>query len=249
MAMTLVTVACGMYGGSAKAGLPVFDYSNFTTNLKDYFEKIAEWKKTVEHYKGVIDHYTAQVAFWETQYNKIASLNLDLLQLEQDFKPIDADYGVDVMCPGASTSVIDKVTSSLVSIANPNADVVGEQQKICVKIVRTKNRKYNDTVQYLTTLGADVGALAKITELRASLGGKLNPGDTQGIVQETQRYSSKMQLDKERWETSMRQYDSQIKLLEDQQIVLSRRALRGKPSLWGTLVNTAVLQGALSVNK
>jgi len=242
MAMTLVTVACGMYGGLAKAGLPVFDYTNFTTNFKDYLEKIAEWQKTM-------DHYSAQVAFWETQYNKIANLNLDLLQLEQDFKPIDADYGIDVMCPGADTSVIDKVTSSLASIANPNADVVGEQQKICAKVVRIKNRKYNDTVEYLTTLTGDVGSMAKITQLRASLGGKLNPGDTQGLMQETQRYSSKMQLDKERWETSMRQYDSQIKILEDQQVVLSKRALHGKPSLWGTLVNTAVLQGALSVNK
>ncbi|PTR33092.1 hypothetical protein C8J98_104308 [Luteibacter sp. OK325] len=245
-----LTVASATHVEPARAtGFPVIDIAAITNALQNYGEQIARWGETVKHYTDVMDHYAAQAAFWQQQLNKLRALDLDLFTIEQDFKVVDADYGVEEMCPGASpTSIVDSVTSALASAINPDGDVVGEQQKICVKMVRTKNRKYNDTVAYLGSLRMDTDNFLQITAKRlAELGN--SPGNTQGLTLETQRYSSNMQLAKDKWQTAMAQYDIQLGLLAQQQTVLSKRAMSGKPSIWGTLVNTAALQGALSINK
>ncbi|WP_448100800.1 hypothetical protein [Luteibacter jiangsuensis] len=249
IAIALFVMSAGVPIEQARAGMPVFDYSNFAQNVKSFFTELEQWKTTADQYTKVWSHYIEEAAFWQQQLNKLKSLNLSMFELEQNFAKVDADYGIDVMCPGANpSSVIDTVTSSLASLINADADIVGQQQKICVKIVRTQNRKYNDTVDYLQSLTKQTSSFVEITQARLSAIGT-SPGNTEGLTQETARYSANLQLAREKWETSMHQLDVQIDLLKQQQTVLARRALNGKPSLWGTLVNTAALQGALTINK
>lgn len=247
--VAVLTMASSMSSEPAKAGMPVIDYTAIAQAAKNFQDQLTRWKATWDHYGKVISHYTEQVAFWQQQLNKLRNLDLQLFDIEQNFTEIAPDYGVDIMCPGASpSSIVDKVTSSLASMVNPKADIVGEQQKMCVKIVMTQNRKYNDTIVYLQSLRKQTDSFMEITDMRLKAIGN-SPGNTEGLMQETERYSANLQLAKEKWQTSMDQYDVQLELLKQQQMVLSKRALNGQPSIWGTLVNTAVLQGALKLNQ
>ena len=249
VAVATLVIACGMHSEPARAGLPVFDYSAFANAIKDFFAQAERWTATTEQFGKVLDHYGKQVAFWEQQLNKLRSLNLQLFQLEQDFQPVDADYGIDVMCPGAQpSSIVDSVTSALTSAINADGDVIGEQQKLCIKIVRTKNRKYNDTVAYLASLHTSTDSFIDLTTMRLTEIGN-SPGNTEGLGVETERYAANLELSRNKWQTAMEQYDIQLGLLTEQQTVLSKRAMSGKPSIWGTLVNTAALQAALTINK
>ncbi|MDR6935020.1 hypothetical protein [Luteibacter sp. 3190] len=45
----------------------------------------------------------------------------------------------------------------------------------------------------------------------------------------------------------MKQQETIIAMLTQKQSILSRRAMNGKPSVWGTLVNTLTLQAALKL--
>ncbi|UPG95816.1 hypothetical protein [Luteibacter aegosomatissinici] len=243
-----LTVTCSLHTDTAKAGMPVIDYTAISQAAINFQKELLQWGKTLAHYGQVMQHYTEQAAFWQQQLNKLQSLDLDLFQLEQNFTTIDQNYGVDIMCPGASSSIIDKVTSSLTSLVNPNSDVLGQQKTICANIVRTENRKYNDTVLYLQSLRKQTDNFLQITAMRLTQIGN-SPGNTEGLTQETERYSANMELAKTKWESSMQQYDIQLNLLKQQQTVLARRALNGQDSVWGQVVNTVALKIALTGNQ
>lgn len=243
-----LTVACSFHTEPAKATLPVIDYSAIIQSAQAFESRLEEWGKTYAHYAQVIQHYEAQAAFWQQQLNKLRSLDFELFQLEQDFAPIDQNYGVDVMCPGASSSIIDKVTSSLTSLVNPDSDIITQQKNICANIVRTENRKYNDTVKYLQALRQQTDEFVQLTSMRKNEVGN-SPGNTEGMIEEINRYQANMQLAKTGWESSMQQYEVQIGLLKQQQTVLSRRALNGQNSVLGQVVNTVALKIALTGNQ
>lgn len=243
-----LTLTCSLHTEPARAGMPVIDYTAITQAAMNFQKELLQWGKTLAHYGEVAQHYTQELAFWQQQLNKLQSLDLDLFQLEQNFTTIDQNYGVDIMCPGASSSVIDKVTSSLASLVNPDADVLGQQKTICANIVRTQNRKYNDTVLYLQSLRKQTDSFLQITAMRITEIGN-SPGNTQGLTQETARYSASMELAKTKWDSSMQQYDVQLNLLRQQQTVLARRALNGQNSVWGQVVNTVALKIALDANQ
>lgn len=255
MVVASLSVASASYMEPARS-IPVFDAANFGQNAQTLSENFARWAETVAHYgkeiahyKDVMDHYTKQIAFWNEQLNNLRSFNFTLFQYQQTFTSIPKNYGVDVLCPGSSSgSLVDKVTSSLTSFIDTESDIVSQQQGICAKIVLTQNSKYNDTVEYLNSLLKQTKSLEEITASRINDIGK-SPGNTEGLLQETQRFSATFQMSKENWETRMQQYDIQIELLKHQQMILAKQAMNGKPTIWGTLVNTAVLQGALKLNK
>lgn len=243
-----IAATCGFHAEPAKATLPVLDYSALIQQAEAIQARLEEWEKTYAHYQGVMSHYQAQAAFWQQQLNKLRTLDFELLQLEQNFQTIDQNYGVAIMCPGASTSIIDKVTSSLTNLVNPDSDLIGQQKEICANIVRTENRKYNDTVKYLQSLRKQTDELTQLTDMKKNDVGN-SPGNTEGLIAEIQRYQSSTQLSKTGWESSMQQYDLTISLLKQQQTVLSRRALNGQNSVWGQIVNTVALKAALTANQ
>jgi hypothetical protein len=72
-----------------------------------------------------------------------------------------------------------------------------------------------------------------------------NPGDLQANQNEAALFQSRLNDAKDTWKSNMTQDDAQIDMLMQMQSILSRRAMGGSPNIMGTVVNAAVLAGAL----
>lgn len=203
------------------------------------------WLQTVEQYKDVLQHYADQVAFWQQQLVKLQNLNFQLFTLQNHFQRVADDYGITDACPGAQTSLVGDITSALQSfLPDMGGDVVKQQQQLCQLIQMTKNKKYNDTVDYLQQV-AD--ASQKLTAVQDKLANNVgeSPGNLQLVAADATQFGNFLAQAKEQWQSNMTQDDAQIQMLSERQSVLSRRAMAGQPSTLGTVVNAATLKAAL----
>ena len=87
-----------------------------------------------------------------------------------------------------------------------------------------------------------------MTEIQSKLveEAKETPGKTAGLAQQMAQFDETLATARTHWQSGQQLTDLQISVLTTQQAGLSRRALKGSPSLVGTLVNTVALKAALS---
>jgi hypothetical protein len=241
-----LTISSVSHIDDAKAsGWPVVDIAAIMNALQNYYDQYGRWIETTQHYAATIDQYAKTVAFWDTQFNKLQQLNFSLFKLQHTFTEVDPDFGADVECPGRVASsgvagVLDKALSVLVP--DMKGDVVQQQQNICVLIVEAKNQKYNDTVKYLNSIQAKGQELAATQSLTLLTGGKM--GNMTNFIGQISQFGETLNQSKSEWETNMKQIDMQIDMLLTMQANLSRRALKGSPSVIGTIVNAGALKAA-----
>lgn len=206
----------------------------------------AQWIQTAEHYREVMNHYAAQVAFWEQQLIKLQGFNFELFALQHQFTHIADDYGVQDACPGASQSLAGEITSALQHITpDMGKDIIQQQRDLCKLIVMTKNKKYNETVDYLHAVAKASTDFTTIQQRRLNEV-KESKGALDSNGNDIARYQGALQNARDQWETNMKQCDAQIGMLQQVQANLSRRAIHGTPSVLGTIVNAATLKAALS---
>lgn len=241
-----LTLAIGSYSEPTQAQWFTQDNSAILKAVKEYAEQAKRWTDTAIQYKAVLDHYTAQVAFWQEQLVKLQSMNFQLFALQNQFKRIPDDYGMTDECPGVSGGLSGDITTALQSfLPNMGGDVVKQQKQLCQLIVMSKNAKYNMTVDYLQFIAAASKDLAGIQEDRLSKVAQ-SPGNLASVAEAAGRYGQNLDTARQNWESSMAQQDTQIKMLQQMQSILARRAMNGQPSPLGTLVNVAAMKAAFS---
>lgn len=212
-----------------------------------FSEKLAQWQKTIEQYQKTAQHYVKQAQFWESQINTLRNLRFAIFATKNEFTKVEEDFGVDVECPGRDTSrgisgVLDKALDSMVPSVEGN--VLQQQQDLCAQIVRAKNQKYNATVTYLDFVKLKTDELLLVQKSVITKIGS-STGKTQGAIQQLTELSETIDLARTGWESNQKQADAYINMLLTMQATLSRRALKGKPSVLGSVVNTVALKAAL----
>jgi hypothetical protein len=237
-------VAIGLVGTQARAQWTVVDPTAIADAVQNYADQATRWVETHDQYLLQADHYAQQVEFWQQELNSLQQLNFTLFTMQNQFQKIDPEYGVKDACPGIQGSLAGDITSVLQSfLPNTGGDVVQQQQQLCQMIVMTKNKKYNDTVDYLQAIGASANELFNLeTRLMKN---SPNPGDMQSNQTESDTLQNRMTHAEKDWQANMTQDQAQIDMLMQMQSILSRRAMGGAPSVMGSVVNAAVLAGAL----
>lgn len=240
-------LACSLFTGSGQAqvGVIVNDPESMGKAIAEYAEQAKRWADTVAQYKATIDHYTAQVAFWQEQLVKLQSLNFSLFTLQNQFKKIPDDYGVNDACPGVTGGLAGDITSALQSfLPNMGGDVVKQQRDLCQMIVLSKNKKYNDTVDYLQSVAEESNRFYQVQAQRLQTA--KSPGDLEANNNELAFYQTRIDKAEKAWKSQMETLDTQVQVMQQLQSILSRRAMNGSPSPLGTLVNTAAMKAAFS---
>jgi len=157
---------------------------------------------------------------------------------------VSEDYLVAEACSAGNPGLTDRLKSF---VFKSDGDWKAQQTQICVNIRMTQNRKYNDTVKFMTeTVPSMLESLDAITSQRngSSLLGNITATDSDSL-----RTANDLSLKAQEWEARMQAYDSYIAMMEANQKIIAQNALKGKPSrLAGDLVKTAALKGALSID-
>lgn len=237
-------VVVSLVGTKARAQWIVEDPTAIAKSVEEYANQAQRWMQTAQQYESVVQHYAAQVQFWQQQLNKLQHLNFTLFTMQNQFQKIDPEYGVQDACPGIQGSLSGDITSILQSfLPNMGGDVVKQQQQLCQMIVMTKNKKYNDTVDYLQAVGASANDLLNL-ETRV-MQNSPDPGDAQSNQVDTSTYQARIDQAEKDWNANMTQDQAQLDMLTQMQSILSRRAMGGSPGIMGSVVNAAVLTGAL----
>jgi hypothetical protein len=234
------------------SGIPVVDFSAIFQSAQQFYERTQNWFETQAHYASVMKHYADQVAFWQQQLVKIQGLQYELFKIDQQYKPIEENYGVEERCPGVNPGILGSITNSLTSalpnVLNMDGNISDKQNQICAQLVVADNKKYNFTVKYFDELTKETNSLVALQQLRITSIDQ-SPGNMQALAGDTARFQANITSAKSTWEAQLSQQDAEIDLLKKQQSILTRRAINGKPSLLGELVGAAVLKGAFSVGK
>lgn len=259
-----VTLAAGLLvaaqpAARAQGADVVIDPTSIANALQNYADQATRWVEqekqfvlennrwiqTAAHYESVLKHYADQVQYWNQQLTKLRQLNFTALTtLQNQFNSVAADYGVDDACPGVKQSIAGEITSALTYAFNLDGDLTTQQQQVCTMIQMTKNKKYNDTVDYLKKLGNNTNDLIGILQQRLTL--SPDPGDLQSNIDENASFQARIAQAKADWEANMAQDDAQIAMLSQTQANLSRRAMAGSPSnIIGDFVNAGILKAAL----
>lgn len=161
-----------------------------------------------------------------------------------ELETVSEDYLVAETCNAGSPSLADRLKGFMFK---PNGDWKAQQTQICVNIRMTQNRKYNDTVRFMTeTVPSMLESLDAITSQRngSSLLGNITATDSDSL-----RTANDLSLKAQEWEARMQAYDSYIAMMEANQKIIAQNALKGKPSrLVSDLAKTAALKGALSID-
>ncbi|TBR36962.1 MULTISPECIES: hypothetical protein [Dyella] len=211
--------------------------SEFFTQASRHGAQVLHWSKELKQWKEQIDH-------WKLQLVTLAPKELAQLTLKNEFQKIDEDFGVRESCQSDASSFGD-VTGILNGVLSADdGNIRAEQQRLCEGIVRTKNRQFNDTVEYLAALDQAKEDLNGLESRQINEAGK-SPGNLQAIAADIERLTNKISQSREQWQSNVQQCEMQIRTLEQMQGVYARKALQGQGP-WGKVVGAVALKAALS---
>lgn len=242
----------GLASGPAAAQLVVEDptlivgqFRQTFADAKEFGLQAKRWGETYDHYNKTYNHYRQQLI-------RLQRLNFGDPQMEDGFPERDPNYGIEDLCPaqGNGEGGMREVATRVFKPAQPQMDgaVLGEQQKVCQRLVQAENAKYNESVRMLKTLmqrNRDFQALQQQRDRVGQEQGALAANDN-----EVQRFVARMTMDLDYWQARMTAYQSYIESLKWDQARLAKRALRGKKgqgldAIVGHVVQAAALKAAL----
>jgi hypothetical protein len=237
--LTSLALGCALMTGSAGAGIPVTDVGNMPnhiiTQIQSYLNQLNTYTQRAQDYKQYADmiinpgqaFQMAQLSFGAAQFQKRNEME-----------------GVSERCRGSGSGSMIGELFTAVGL-NPNGDIIAEQRRICTMIVVLENKKYNDSVEAMNRL---------ITETQREIDRQTNqvrsantPGQTQTNSATAEANMQQILKNYQVIESRMRMYDDLIGVLKESQKALASRALKGQSSPLGTMVNTGILAGALTL--
>ncbi|RYY22150.1 MAG: hypothetical protein EOP62_23640 [Sphingomonadales bacterium] len=194
----------------------------------EYTETAMRWKRQLEHFQQQLVKL------------KHAMMGFSMPKGMAMQKVLD-DYMVVERCGGGFSLASVVQGFSL----NPNGNIVEQRKTICASIQIAQNRKYNETIAFVTeTLPQLEAALKQTNERRDS-------SEDQGVTQASQydaaNYSNAFDTRYRAWEVNIRTYDTYIEAMEYKQRALTHMGLKGEENPLGAVVKTAALKAALEV--
>ena len=240
-------------------GMPVIDISAILAAAEENVKQAQRWAEThtkwaqdLAHYKDVMNHYGDVMQHYRQQLIELTQLKYKLLQLESQFPKVPDDYGVAEAC-SSNESLMDEITGVLKSaLPSLDGDIRSKQTRICQQIAMTKNRKYNNTVDYLHRIADAATELQAIESQRATVdeqSGRVTQGTVAANSNEVARFQSHITEAREQWQGNNMALDAQLSLLETKQSVLAKRAMKGDQTILGQVIQAAALEAALKINK
>lgn len=243
--LTSLALACAFMTGNAGAGIPVTDVGNMPnhiiTQIQSYLNQIntlTQKGQDYAQYAKEVQHMTQQL----TQLSQ--AFQMSSLSFGPQFQKRSEQEGVSERCQGSgSGSIVGELFTTLG--LDLGGDVVAQQRRLCTMIVVLENKKYNDSVESMNKLMNETQTEInrQSTQIRsADTNGKMDTNltnSTNGLQQ--------ILVNHQKTQDRMRMYDDLIGVLKESQKALATRALKGQSSALGTMINTGVLAGALSL--
>lgn len=199
----------------------------------EYGEEKTRWIRTLEQYRQALIKVQAQ-------------LNAIGLPGSAPLEKVEPDYMVLETC-GEKKS-FDPMAMLTKFVLKTDEDLKSQQVQICVNIRTMQNRKFNDTIDFMTdTVPQMQNSLNRIFSIRV---GSNDEGNVRGADSESLRTANDIALMTQAWEGRMKSYDSYIAVMEQNQKLLAQTALKGNPAkqMASELVKTVALKAALSVD-
>ena len=243
--LTSLALACAFMAGNAGAGIPVTDVGNMpnhiVTQIQSYLNQLntlTQKGQDYAQYAKEVQHMTQQLT------QPLQAFQMSSMSFGPQFQRRSEQEGVSERCQGSgSGSIVGELFTTLG--LDLGGDVVAQQRRLCTMIVVLENKKYNDSVEAMNKLVNETQ-----TEITTQAG-KIRSSDTNGANDSNHASATsniqQILVNYQSTQERMRMYDDLISVLKESQKALATRALKGQSSALGTMVNTGVLAGALSL--
>jgi hypothetical protein len=205
--------------------------NTMTQQVQDYGEYAKEAKRWYDQYQHM-----------QQQLIKLQGLSSKIAPMSNQFARRAEDYGMVDRCPGSKGGLSLALLRQWAGI-DVQGEVGPQQLRICEYIVLAENAQYNETVDMLQRLRARSNEFGRVEDRRSSVGD--SEGKLQANNNDVMRLAAGMQVELDYWEAMLTGYDSYIELLRSDQQRLAIAALNGPKGPWGTVIQGAVLKGAL----
>jgi hypothetical protein len=243
--LTSLALACAFMTGNAGAGIPVTDVGNMPnhiiTQIQSYLNQLNTMTSKIQdatQYAREIQHMTQQLTSLDQMF---ASLGLTFMPIEKK-SASELSAAITQRCNSSGGGFNPMMF--LTEVLNLNGDIVAQQKTKCVQIVSLQFMQYNEQVALLKKAQ---DAQMKIDRLNTQLAGSNTNGKMDSNVGNATSIMSQLMLDAQYAETVIRTYEGMIKMVEEDQRQLAKRALKGESSMLGSMVSTAALATALEI--
>jgi hypothetical protein len=238
-AIALATLVCFAGIGSVRAQAIVSDpthmietfVGHLTNRLETYYQR----------YEDKVQ-YARQLQHYQQQLSDVGMFfSMQRLPMTMDFRPRDEQYGMEDACGKGGFPSLAELWSR--RAPDLQGDIPTQQLELCQKIVLAQNAKYNEVMRILQSIRRREQELGRADAQRAGIGssqGRLDSSDNQyaALMAESVK-------DMQYAQAVLTAYDGLIASLNQDQQRLARRAMQGGDSPLGSIVQGAVLKGAL----
>jgi hypothetical protein len=234
-----LSVAVVMWAGDVSAQILVYDQTNTTANQQGFASQLA---KTIDQYTTQLKEYATQLQQYQQMLSSVTSLSNGLSLQTNQLQPVtDVASLIQGKCSDSSSAggLVSSVMNSMSSLMTQN--ISQTQKMICAQIVTVQVDKYNKTVAMLNKMngyGSQFQQLESIARAADTL------ADTGRTSAQVEKYTSAVTTEMANWQAEMKANDAVIATLQDQQAILGHIALKGSPTLLGTVVQATTFAAA-----
>lgn len=206
--------------------------NTFKQTGQDY----AEYTKEAKRWSDTYNHYQQQLVRVEGMVNSFSRPR------GVPLTPVPLDYLVAERC-GGSFSMSGVLQNMM---PKREGDFIAQQRDICHRMQVTKNRQFNETVEFLNRSVPEMERDMRLLLIRRNSSN--SNGNVDAATADATRVHAKLNSEIEAFKTSMQGYDYHITILSRAQSQLAEMALRGERNPLGTLVKTGALKAALEID-
>jgi hypothetical protein len=190
--------------------------------LKDWNQTIQEYREALVKVQGIMNSFGLPDA--------------------APLTPVADNYLVAQTC-GTGADLKGLLTSI---VFDSNGDWKAQQQQICVNIRMMQNRKYNEAVNFMVKTGPSfIKSMESILDLRLLSN---DAGNMSAVQSDALRTANEMNATVQNFEARIKAYDAYIEVMEANQKIVAKQALKGGTGLAKDLVQTVALKTALSID-
>ncbi len=204
---------------SAQAQMVVSDPPGLVQQMLQYF---MDGKEYVEEAKRW-DEQASQIKDMKSIFN---ALEFEMgLPEGMRMEAVADNYLVEKVCgKGSGASLLQQGFAAL--NIGKSADAKREQRSICVSIQMAKNRRYNDSLEFLEKTIRQAKDAERLN-LKSRNSDKNSSGSVQATQSDSARLANQLQVLAQEWSTRMQAYDAYIAAMQTRQNVIARAAFKG----------------------
>lgn len=243
--LTSLALACAFMTGNAGAGIPVTDVGNMPNHIITQIQSYLNQLNTLTQKGQDYAQYAREVQHMTQQLTQLSqAFQMSSLSFGPQFQRRSETEGVSERCQGSgSGSIVGELFTTLG--LDLGGDVVAQQRRLCTMIVVLENKKYNDSVDSMNKLMNETQN--EIDRQSRQIGSADTNGKMDTNLTNSTNGLQQILVNHQKTQDRMRMYDDLISVLKESQKALATRALKGQSSAIGTMINTGVLAGALSL--